>query len=332
MPCPCTNQITIENNCGCSQPTCQETNCGCKVYISSDCVSDVKADFNCLPIESHLSLTQTLEEMESAICDKFTEFDSHFDLINTGVGAQSYKGINILGQKQIRRINSKGGLILVVENTDDISIDINTDDLLDYIETNITFPTPTVYNATNVGTGAGVFKNKTVNTFNFKSLLIEKQGVGADILRDLQTNTDDLKLRTKSITTDGSVSITTTPTEIKLSVNPEWLDLQISAWLVNHSSDICDVVSSCSEPPIIELGTFGYSLDTLLDACNDSCTNTNTIAIYRNALDGFYADATQLATNALMTIPATAGYYAESGIVRYWNGINFVGTPEVCLC
>lgn len=135
------------NNCGCTQtnpcgqPTCQETSCACDVYINSDCVNDVKAEFTCLPIESHLTLTQTLEEMDSAICNKFDEFDSHFQLTNTGTGAESYKGVNLLGQKEIRKINAVGDLITVTQNTNDISVSIDETELTAFVEDLIPSPT-----------------------------------------------------------------------------------------------------------------------------------------------------------------------------------------------
>ena len=213
------------SNCGCTptpnpcgQPTCQETSCACPVYISSDCVNDVKAEFTCLPIESHLPLTQTLEAMDSAICDKFDEFDSHFDLINTGTGSEVYKGVNLLGQKQIRKINAVGDLTTVTQNTDDISVSINEEALNTFIEANQKL---TVVD--NAGTiGETLVKTAVVSgdttTYPIKRLIHSDQdGEGESFVRDLQVNTDDLTLRTKKLKSD-TLSIVATNEAIEINL------------------------------------------------------------------------------------------------------------------
>jgi len=96
--CGCGKKICEETttNCGCTQNTnpCTASVCACPVYISSDCVNNVKAVFNCSNIASGLTLTQTLEELDIYICDKFNQLASRFAIVNIGGGAEIYKGVN----------------------------------------------------------------------------------------------------------------------------------------------------------------------------------------------------------------------------------------------
>jgi hypothetical protein len=130
------------NNCGCNNTTtthacnsCQSTPCTpqpiCDCpggYMSSDCVNNVKAQFECLNIESNQTLTETFEQMDSAICDKFAEVDSHFDLVNVGTGEDVYKGINLLGQKEIKTIKSAGGTVTITTSVDGNEINLEAGD------------------------------------------------------------------------------------------------------------------------------------------------------------------------------------------------------------
>lgn len=197
------------NNCGCTQtnpcgqPTCQETSCACPVYIKSDCVTEVTANFECLPIASNLPLNETLEAMDSAICDKFDEVDSHFQLVNIGTGSEVYKGVNLLGQKEIRKINAVGDLVTVTQNTNDISVSIDETELTTFVEDLI----PN-YNAENLGTGAEVFKEETANTFRFRTITSTDNTV--DITEG--TNTIDLSVTVVpsdiNITAGANVTVT----------------------------------------------------------------------------------------------------------------------------
>jgi len=183
------------SNCGCTQtnpcgqPTCQETSCACPVYIKSDCVTEVTATFECLPIASNLPLNETLEAMDSAICDKFDEVDSHFQLVNIGTGSEVYKGVNLLGQKEIRKINAVGDLITVTQNTDDISVSIDETEIETFVENLI----PN-YNAENLGAGAEVFKEETANTFKFRTITSTDSSV------TITEGTDTIDLSVEAIT------------------------------------------------------------------------------------------------------------------------------------
>jgi hypothetical protein len=127
----CNSCNSINPTCGCSQPTCFPTHCDCPVYISSDCVNNVTAEFECSQIESGLSLTQTLELLDQFICDKYNELLNYFTLINVGTGAEIYAGNNLIGQKKIRTLTSEDGSVTITEDTDTIDfsffVDVDVD-------------------------------------------------------------------------------------------------------------------------------------------------------------------------------------------------------------
>lgn len=221
------------NPCGCHETPCQEVNCACDVYLTSDCVSNVKSVFSCLDIASNLTLTQTLEAMDSAICDKFSTFTNYFTLVNIGTGSEIYKSPNSLGQKQLRKINAQGDLITVVQNTDDISISIDESELENFIEDLLPD-----YNASNLGAGAEVFKDETSNTFNFRTI----------------------------ISTDNSVTITEGTNTIDLSVETP-LDINITgagATTVTEPTPNNFVVTSTDTDTIVELQD-GVTTDVIGD-------------------------------------------------------------------
>ena len=130
--CNCSNTNKI---CGCSQPTCQPTNCACDVFISSNCVNNVTAIFECSQIESGLSLTETLEALDQFICTKFDSVTNNFSLVNVGNGAKIYKGLSGTGQKQIRSILGST-FIDIAEGENDITPSINQEALLTFIQDN----------------------------------------------------------------------------------------------------------------------------------------------------------------------------------------------------
>lgn len=79
-------------------------------------------------------------------------------------------------------------------------------------------------------------------------------------------------------------------------------------------------------------GLFGYSAGG-----PDACGLSFDTPVYRNSVNGFFGEATILATNEELTILAPAGYYSEydidadAVISRNWNGTAFVGLPDICL-
>ena len=156
------------SNCGCSPTPCATTNCACDVYLSSDCVNNVKANMPCSDIPKGLSLTEVLEQLDAFICAKFDTVTNYFTLINIGGGAEIYKDVNNLGQKELRTISTSetvNPLITVVQNSNTVDINPNRTNLQVFIENLI----PT-YTAQNLGAGIAVYKEKVGTEFKFKSL------------------------------------------------------------------------------------------------------------------------------------------------------------------
>ena len=182
----------------CNDTPCQEKDCSCGLYLNSDCINNVKAVFNCLNIETGLDLTQTLEAMDEALCERFESITNYFTLINTGIGAEVYKGVNLLGQKEIRKINTVGDLITVTQNTLDISISIDEDELTTFIQDN-----QLTVVIQNVGDGADILKTPATagneTTYSLKSLKSENLGNGEAVFEGLQENTNDINFRFKSL-------------------------------------------------------------------------------------------------------------------------------------
>lgn len=165
MNCGCNDNNNITNNC---KPKCQPTSCACAVRLNSDCITVVGATTTCSGIDDGLILTDFLSEIDAFICTKFDELSGFISLINVGTGAEVYKGINGIGQKEIRKINASGGIVTVTQNASDITVSLDTAALDAFIEAN-----QLTYSADNVGMGAEVFKDTTVvgdNTqFNFRT-------------------------------------------------------------------------------------------------------------------------------------------------------------------
>ncbi len=224
----CTN---CNNGCGCHSTPCVSATCGCAVYLSSDCINDVKSTFECLDIASNLSLTETLEAIDAQICVLFDSITNYFTLVNTGSGVEIYSGVNNLGQKKIRKLNETGTLLTITQNTDDITFAIDETVLNTFIEAN---QKTTVGAQLDAVTGKNIYKNTTtvgdVSTLNFRSLILESQGAGESLVRDLQENTNDVKGRFKSFKSD-TLSITSTSTEISIE---QPLTASIPALYVNN--------------------------------------------------------------------------------------------------
>jgi hypothetical protein len=114
--CSTTTETTI-----CSQPQVCE---GCKVFLSSDCINNFKEDLPCSNILKGQTLTETIVQLDAHICERFGTIENFFDLINVGTGTQIYKGISLLGKKEIRTLLDSN-LINIVQGTNDITISVD---------------------------------------------------------------------------------------------------------------------------------------------------------------------------------------------------------------
>lgn len=118
-------------DCTCNSP-CVTPDCACPVLVSSDCVNKITEDLVCSNILKGQTLTEVLVQLDAFICAKFGSITEFLNLINVGSGAKIYKGINMLGKKQIRSL-VEGNLIKIEEGEDEITISVDEDALNAFI-------------------------------------------------------------------------------------------------------------------------------------------------------------------------------------------------------
>ena len=201
--CNCTSHTYIDNNCGCPEPA----ECSCKVYLSSDCINSVKSEFPCLGIERGLPLTQTLEAIDSAICDRINNMGES-QIINVGGGAEVYKGVNLLGQKQLKTITSLDNSVVITSPLNSDTIDLSVPD--------VTIPTYTIVNE---GIGAKVLDEVNSTATDFKLKSITSQNTTVIITEDVSTIDLNVPVYTVVNQGDGTKILdeaTSTPTNFKI--------------------------------------------------------------------------------------------------------------------
>lgn len=257
-------------NCGCTDTQQTTYVCGeCAPNIPCDCaVRDLSTDCSLYTGENiqcqntnvvlkNTILSVALKNIIDFFCQKFDEIANRFRIVNIGTGAKVYKQENLLGQKELRTITSSDTSVTIVEGVSTLDLKVAT-------------ANPT---ASNIGTGAGVFKEITTNDYKFrkintsnsgtgstvlkaqventndisiiaKSLLLESQGTGTSLIKDLQSNTDDNKIRLKSVSS-SSLNVTTTVDEISIELI-ETTD--IPALIVNSDYTGTEELGTASKP------------------------------------------------------------------------------------
>jgi len=111
--------------CGCNQTPCTGTpDCTCPVKdLSTDCSTYTGPNLACSGITTNTIMTDLIIALDAFICNKFNEAINYLTLINVGGGAEVYKGISGIGNKQIRTLVSEDDtLVDVIQNTDTIGI------------------------------------------------------------------------------------------------------------------------------------------------------------------------------------------------------------------
>jgi len=213
-----------KNNCGCKEKivnydicnNCPDEPCSCPIKdLSTDCII-LAEDLSCSGVLGGTNFTEALKQFDQFVCDSTSQLGGTTTLISLGNGAEVYKGIDGLGRREIRSILSSETLINIEENTNDISIEVNEDNLSDFIKNN-----QYTYSSDNIGVGIPIYKDNTVlanNTqFNFKSISLNNQtGLGQEIIRDIQNNTNDIIIRGKKI---NSTTLTLTSNDEELFIN-----------------------------------------------------------------------------------------------------------------
>ena len=212
-----------QNNCGgctetttiCNQCTSEQTTCDCEIIdFKSDCILYVGDDIECnsvVIVPKNTILTDALALMTSHNCTKFDELANYLRIINVGTGANIYAGDNLIGEKKLRKINSTSPIVTVTENTNDISLGIDSASLDTFIEAN-----QKTYTAANIGTGAQVYKDSTVvgnNTqLNFRKIKSSDSSVS------IVEGTNDIDVTVSAgIVPDGSETKVTAGTNVSVT-------------------------------------------------------------------------------------------------------------------
>lgn len=118
----------------CTEESIEACNCPSK-DMSTDCSTYTGDDLSCSGIKKNTILTKVIQDLDAFICNIREEVIKYLTLVNIGTGAKVYKGINGIGNKEIRTILSGNtDLISIVERekTIDISagvplLDLNND-------------------------------------------------------------------------------------------------------------------------------------------------------------------------------------------------------------
>lgn len=115
MSCNCNNVNSTESNTG---------SCNCPVKdLSTDCILYKGPDLQCSGITEDTVLTNLITDIDEFICNKFEEAINYLTLINVGEGAEVFRGISNIGQKEIRTLISENtNLLDIVENQGTIGI------------------------------------------------------------------------------------------------------------------------------------------------------------------------------------------------------------------
>ena len=198
MGCNCNNQPTNYNIC--NPAPCQEPqDCSCPTILKTDCSYYSGDDLECSGIKKGTILTELIQQLDAFICKVREDLINAFTLKNIGTGSEVYKGVDLLGRKEIRKINAVGNLATVTQNPNDISVSINEANLDTFIEAN-----QKTYTVANVGTGASVYKDSTTVGNNTQYNLKKLKSTGTTVV--ITELTDEINFEV--VTTPLDINIT----------------------------------------------------------------------------------------------------------------------------
>lgn len=200
-------------NCGRTTNTictsgCQTTDCACPIKdLSTDCVLYTGNDLPCTEIKTGTLLTEVFGQLDTYLCDLAEQLANAFSLISVGEGTRVYKGVDGIGRKEIRSLTPINSIITIGLSTNNREIEFGLDEVIlkDFIQDN-----QITYSASNVGTGAGVYKEaiRTGDNVNLSFKKVKSQD-GTVIITE---GTDDINLAV-----DGSETKVTAGTAISVS-------------------------------------------------------------------------------------------------------------------
>jgi hypothetical protein len=139
-------------------------------------------------------MTEVIGQLDTYLCDLSEQLANSFSLVSIGTGTRVFRGVDGIGRKEIRTIVPINGIITIGLSTNDKEIQIGIDSVIlkSFIQAN-----QITYSASNVGTGAGVYKQaiRTGDNVNLSFKKIRSSQSAISIVE----GTDDI-----NITIDGS--------------------------------------------------------------------------------------------------------------------------------
>lgn len=160
-------------DCNCNtKENCLKNDCSCPIKdFPTSCLIYDGLALECSSIDTNQPFNEVIEQLDKYICDKFTLLVNSFQLINIGGEKEVYKGVNILGQRQMRTfVAGDTNLVVIQQLEDTIEVDVDEEGIITLIEDN-----ESTYSVNNVGDGIGVYKDSTTvgnNTqFNLKGIV-----------------------------------------------------------------------------------------------------------------------------------------------------------------
>lgn len=91
---------------------------------STNCFLYTGDDLECSNIKKNTLLNDVIFRLDKFICDKFQEVKEFFSIINIGLGAKIFKGLNLIGEKELRTISTnQPNRVDIVEGVSEIFVD-----------------------------------------------------------------------------------------------------------------------------------------------------------------------------------------------------------------
>jgi hypothetical protein len=141
MPC---------NNC--NQPTCN--GCHAEVHICNQCPPEQPCDCQIVDFNTDCSiyrsdpiecdgvvvvardtiLSTALNNIVNWTCTRLADIQNFFTLRNVGAGAGVYKGVNLIGEKEIKSLTKTGDLVVITPSTNEVSFTIDEVELTNFVQ------------------------------------------------------------------------------------------------------------------------------------------------------------------------------------------------------
>ena len=227
-----------------SKQDCKTKDCGCPIPdLSTSCIIYDGETLSCIGADTPDDVSSLLKKFDTAICNKLDFALSKGNLRNIGEGIELYKGVNGVGERELRTFISSDDTVEITINPEDESIDLKVD-----------IPEVSLPTLENISTNpdANVFGsfNAFTNTYNFRGLKSQSLTIGTDQLGNINIEAP-VQPKSSVSSDDKSVSVTQVGNNYDLEVNfpsppsdknfissDQSVDIQVSENDVDFSVDL----------------------------------------------------------------------------------------------